>query len=175
MSNRRAEDRPVVLGRVDKAHGLRGEVKAASFAESTASFGRLTEVIVRFKDGRSERLGLEAVRNHPKGVILKLAGVDDRTGAEALVGAELTVPRSQLPPPEEGEYYWTDLIGLEVRRDDDRRLGVVKALFETGANDVLVVAGPEGETYVPLVETAVAEIDLDRGLIIVRRLEETPA
>ncbi len=172
MSNPKELRRPVVLGQVVKAHGLKGGLRVASWAESVESYSRFKEVWLRPKGGVVRRLALEWARPHPKGVILKLAGIDFRDQAEELVGAEIVVPRDALPETEAGEYYWVDLIGLRVQLADGTELGVIKALFETGANDVLVVDTPEGEVYVPAVESAVLEVDLAGGVMVIRALEE---
>ncbi len=104
---------------------------------------------------------VECVRPHGSGFIARFAGVADRDQAQALAGRLLAVPRDALPPLEVGrEYYWRDLIGVEVVDTGGRSLGHVDHLLETGANDVLVVTGGEREVLVPFVEQVVLEVDL---------------
>lgn len=104
-------------------------------------------------------------RRHGKGVIARLSGCDDRDQAAALMNREIGVTREQLPETAPGEYYWQDLIGLQVVNLDGDRLGRVDSLIETGAHDVLVISG-ERERLIPFVmERIVADVDLQRGVI----------
>jgi len=96
----------------------------------------------------------------------KLAGCDDRDAAEALVGAQIRVPRSALPETSQpGEHYWADLIGLRVETLEGAVLGRVDHLFETGSNDVIVVHG-DRERLIPYIwGQVVHRVDLDAGLM----------
>ena len=106
-------------------------------------------------------------RRHGKTVIVRFDGVEDREAALALAGRDISVPRTSLPDIDEGRYYWHDLEGLEVRRQDGTAIGRVRGLLETGANDVLVVEG-ERETLIPfVVGQVVLDVDLARGRILV--------
>ena len=109
--------------------------------------------------------GVEAVKRHGDGVIAKLAGIDDRDASEALGSCYFGAPREALPPPAQGEHYWADLIGLSVVNMQDRPLGRVKSLIETGANQVLVVADGEQERLLPYVEPVVKAVDVSGGRI----------
>jgi 16S rRNA processing protein RimM len=96
---------------------------------------------------------------------VQLAGYDDRDAAAVLSGTEIGVYRSQLPAPDTDEYYWSDLVGLQVLTTQDKLLGVVDHLIETGANDVLVIHG-ERECLVPFIRHQVIKsVDLDAGVI----------
>ncbi|MCW5620386.1 MAG: ribosome maturation factor RimM [Burkholderiales bacterium] len=101
-----------------------------------------------------------------RGLIAKLAGCDDREAATALRGTEVALPREMLPAGGEGEYYWADLQGLQVRNLDGVPLGVVTGLLEAGANQVLVVRA-ERERLIPFVEAVVKSVDLTHGAMVV--------
>jgi 16S rRNA processing protein RimM len=104
-------------------------------------------------------------RRHGKGVIARLAGCEDRDQAMTLMGCEIGVRRDQLPATAPGEYYWQDLLGLEVVTLQDEPLGKVDHLLETGANDVLVVQG-ERERLIPFVPGQIVKrVDLQAGVI----------
>jgi 16S rRNA processing protein RimM len=104
-------------------------------------------------------------QRHGKSVILRLEGCDDRDQAAALIGAEIGTNRSELPEPEDGHYYWSDLIGLSVVHRDGTELGRVKDILETGAHDVMVVQG-EQERLIPFVnDEVVISVDLDEKRI----------
>ena len=105
------------------------------------------------------------MRAHGKGYVAQLAGVEDRDAAAALGGVEIEVPRECLEPVTDGEFYWNDLIGLEVETLTGDRLGQVQRMMETGANDVMVVTG-ERRRLIPFVHGGVVrEVDLEAGTI----------
>ena len=108
---------------------------------------------------------LEAVKLHGDGVVAKLAGIDDRHASEALGSCYFGAPRTALPPPEQDQYYWADLIGLAVVNMQDQPLGRVKSLIETGANQVLAVADGEHERLLPFIENVVKVVDVAGGVI----------
>lgn len=102
-------------------------------------------------------------KTHGKGLVAKFKGSDDRDAAAHLNGQEIAIRRDQLPPAAEGEYYWSDLQGLEVFTTEGVSLGKVDHLLETGANDVLVVKG-ERERLIPYVTgPIVKKVDLNAG------------
>ena len=116
------------------------------------------------EDGWQEATVAEGQR-HGKTVIVRIEGYDDRDGAARLVGTEIGVPRDELPDAGRDQYYWSDLEGLRVVHRDGSELGRVEYLLETGANDVMVVAG-EQERLIPFVmDKVVLGVDLDNGEI----------
>ncbi|GAB6196086.1 ribosome maturation factor RimM [Lysobacter xanthus] len=160
--------RRILVARVIGAFGVRGEVKLESWTEPrSALFGYRPWIL---RDARGVERELMGVRGRMvgKGVVAEIPGVDDRDGAEAMRGTEVWVPRSALPKPADGEFYWTDLEGLAVETVDGRSLGRVAHLFATGANDVLVARDGEREWMIPFVRPQyVTAIDLDAGRVTV--------
>jgi 16S rRNA processing protein RimM len=161
-----SDDEMIILGRVSGLFGVRGWVKIYSHTSPR-------EGILRYKTWYLNRNGswqeqkLTAGHAQGKGVVAKLAGCDDRDQAAALVGLDIGVRRAQLPKLDPGEYYWSDLEGLRVENLEGVDLGVVSHLFETGANDVMVVKG-ERERLIPYTRgEAVREVDLQVGRILV--------
>jgi 16S rRNA processing protein RimM len=118
--------------------------------------------------GRWQAWNVAAGRFQGKHLVLKLEGCDDRDRAEALRGADIALPRDRLPADTAaGEYYWADLQGLLVVTTEGVELGRIDYLFETGANDVMVVAG-ERERLLPYVwQQVVREVDLERQRMVV--------
>lgn len=154
----------VILGRINGLFGVRGWVKVFSHTEPR-------ENIIDYRDWYLDRHGdwkpfrVEQGRRHGKGVIAKLAGIDDRDQAAALIGSDIAVGRDQLPPLPSGEYYWADLEGLQVVTLEGVALGKVSHLFATGANDVMVVQG-ERERMLPFVlPDVIKQVDLEQGVI----------
>lgn len=104
-------------------------------------------------------------KRHGKTIIVRLGSVTDRDAAAALIGCDIAVERADMPPPEEGSYYWSDVEGMRVEHRDGTVLGRVASLLETGANDVMVVAG-DRERLIPFVAgQVVLDVDLEQGLI----------
>lgn len=156
------EDELIVLGRISGLYGVQGWVKVFSHTDPKENILHYSPWYVR--RGREwVSMTSDAGRVHGKGLVSHLAGCDDRDAAAALVGSEIAVEREQLPPLPPDQFYWADLVGLQVRTVDGADLGVVDHLLETGANDVLVVRG-ERERLIPCVwGDVVVEVDLDRG------------
>lgn len=144
-----AQAEMVTLGKVSGVFGIKGWVKVFSY---TAPMGNILGYDPWFLQvgGEWKPYKLLGGQEHPKGLVAQLEGVADRTVAESLVGSPIAVPRSCLPPLAEGEYYWFDLLGMQVVTVAGDILGTVDHLFATGANDVLVVQG-ERERLIPWV------------------------
>jgi 16S rRNA processing protein RimM len=159
-------ERRVLLGKVLGALGLRGELKLQSFTRPReALFGYQPWILAQ----RGVERQLFGARGEDNGrhLVARFPGIEDRTAAEALRGAEIWILRSQLPPPQPGEYYWVDLEGLRVRNLEGVDFGVVSHLFDTGANEVLVAHG-ERERLIPFVQPDfVKSVDFEAGCITV--------
>ncbi len=144
-------DRPVTLAVIIGAHGVGGEVRLKLFAESADSFST-------HKTFNGGTLTLKSLRHGGNGAIARFAEITDRNAAEAKRGTELTVPRSALPPLGEGEYYHADLIGLPAVSTDGENLGVVAAIENFGAGDVIEIERPDKKRFmVPMRPEAVPE------------------
>lgn len=146
------------MGRIAAPFGIKGWVKVQPYSEDP---GALMD-FESWRVGRGERhtqYSVEAVQDHGKALVAKLAGIDDRDAAYALRGQEISVAKSDLPPPEENAFYWSDLIGLKVVNRAGIELGTVDSLMESGANDLLVVKG-QREYLIPFVVAFVGEVDL---------------
>ena len=159
-------ENPVFLGRISGLFGVRGWVKIFSETDPRENILGYSPWYLR-RRGEWEVREVRTGRRQGKAVIALLQGVDGRDTAAELLGAEIAIPRALLEQPGPGEYYWTDLEGLEVVTVDGRELGIVDRLFETGANDVMVIRG-ERERLVPFVEPdVVREVDLAHRRLVV--------
>ncbi|OQX32048.1 MAG: ribosome maturation factor RimM [Candidatus Sedimenticola endophacoides] len=155
----------VILGRVTGLFGVRGWVKVFSdTAPRTNIFTYPAWYLRRGEEWRPYRL----VQGKPqgKGLVASLEGVDERDRAAELIGAEIAIPRERLPETGEDEYYWTDLEGLRVETLEGRDLGRIDHLFETGANDVMVVEG-ERQRLIPFIPDVIVEVSLARRRMVV--------
>jgi 16S rRNA processing protein RimM len=155
----------VVLGRVSGLFGVRGWVKVFSHTAPGTNILEYPIWNLLRPEGRVEARLTEG-QAHGKGIIAHLEGYDDRDRAMTLVGADIAVRREQLPEPDENEFYWVDLEGLRVQTCDGVELGRVDHLFETGANDVMVVRG-DRERLIPYVDGIVIDVDLEHRAITV--------
>ena len=145
-------DAPVTLAVITGAHGVTGEVRLKLFTADLSGYRS-------FNDGA---LTLKSLRNG----IARFAEVPDRNAAERLRGTELTVPRSALPPLEEGEYYHADIIGLACVSTTGEPLGIVVAIDDFGAGDVIEVERPDKKRFmVPMRAPAVPEWNDERLVV----------
>lgn len=159
-------DEKIILGRISGLFGVRGWVKVYSHTSPREGILGYPTWYLRCGDGW-QAYPLASGQAHGKGVVAKLAGFEDRDQAATLIGRDIAVGRAQLPKLQPGEYYWTDLEGLRVKNLEGVDLGVVSHLFETGANDVLVVKG-DRERLIPYTwGEAVREVDPPTGFIVV--------
>ena len=183
------EDEPVCpddaheVARVVDAWGVKGWIKIEPFsADPQALFGtrrwfvRPPELTAGRPHGPTRRypgaLKVRQVRAHGEFLVAQVDGVDDRTAAESLRGARLFVPRSSFPSAEPDEYYWVDLIGLEVRNRGGESLGIVAGLLDTGPHSVLRVLAPDArhpgdERLIPFVAAYIDDVDLQQRRITV--------
>jgi 16S rRNA processing protein RimM len=100
-----------------------------------------------------------------------LKGIERREEVEPLLGKEILIERRFLPDLQEGEYYWLDILGILVETQEGRRLGRVKEIFPTGANDVYVIEGKRREIFIPATEEVIQNIDVKEGRMRVIRME----
>lgn len=159
------EARRVVLGRISGLFGIKGWVKIHSDTDPRSNILNYPSWYL-MNGGEWREYQIRNGRPQGRSVVASLEGVDDRDQAAGLVGAEIAVPREQLPDADPDEYYWTDLEGLVVVNLQGVQLGRVERLFPTGSNDVMVVAG-DRERLVPFSEGVVVEVDLQQGRITV--------
>jgi 16S rRNA processing protein RimM len=159
------------IGRVVKPHGVKGRVKVEYFGEDLRRFSLYHEIFIEDEKGELEAYEiLEAIPQPPR-LILQLKGIEKIEEAEPLMGKEIFVEKEALPRLEEGEYYWVDILGMKVETREGKRIGKVKEIFPTGANDVYVVEGKRGEIFLPATEEVIQRIDLKRGVMEVVRME----
>ena len=157
----------VTLGRVSGLYGVRGWVKVYSDTQPRVNIVRYSPWFVNRGKGW-ETVELEDGRAHGKSVVAKIKGCDDRETAAAWIQADIAVRRDQLDDRlGEGEFYWTDLEGLEVVTTDGVVLGSIEHLFETGANDVMVVKGDRERLLPYLWEQVVKEVSLEDNRMVV--------
>lgn len=175
-ANSKTEPRYLVIGRVVRPWGIRGEVKVEIISDSPERFSLLRRV---YLGPQAVPFIVEGVRFQQAAAILKLKGCRDRTGAEKLRGQLVQIPIEEAMPLEEDEYYEHQIIGLDVWTARGEHLGKVEEIIFTGSNDVYVVRGqacPEHsrrgrEILIPAIEDVVLEINLAQGRMVVELME----
>ncbi len=164
--NDRESQDPVILGRISAVFGVKGWVKIYSYTDPREAILEFRDCLL-MRDGVWQSATIAEGKRHSKTVIARLAGVEERDAAAAYIGVDIAVPREQMPNPEDGHYYWSDLVGLKVIHRDGTELGKVAYMLATGANDVLVVKGDQ-EVLIPfLPEDVILNVDLAAGVISV--------
>lgn len=176
----------VVLGRLGEAYSLRGWIRVHFFSEQADAFGDMPQWwLAQSADERAVQAAhsvrsahavgsssqwqpheLSALKPHGKGYVAKFAGIDDRTAAEAIEGCFVGAPRAVLPETTGDEYYWVDLLDLDVVNEEGARLGRVAELMRSGAHEILCVRNESGqERLLPFVAAVVKEVDRGQRMI----------
>ena len=155
----------VCVGQIGAAHGVRGEVRLRSFTEDPLGVTRYGAL--ETEDGRA--IEIEAVRPARDVLVARLKGISDRDAAEALKNVRLYVPRERLPQPDDDEFYYADLIGLAAQTADGAAFGVVKAVHNFGAGDLLEIEPAAGGATVmlPFNATTVPTIDIPARRLVI--------
>lgn len=156
----------VVVGKISGVFGVRGQVKVLSYTEPRENILNYDPWMLGSGDNWKSQEVISG-KLQGKGLVVWLKGCTDRDQAQLLIGQEIAINKSQLPDAPAGEYYWSDLQGLQVITTEQQVLGKVSHLIETGANDVLVVKG-DREHLIPYIkDQVVKQIDLDSGQMVV--------
>lgn len=159
------------VGVISSTHGIRGEAKVFPTTDNPGRFKKMKEVIL--DTGKEEEvLEIEGVKFFKNMVIVKFKGIDDINDMEKYKGKELYVTRGNAQRLGKDEYFIADLLGMDVVEDTGRKLGKIKDIIETGANDVYVVEiENKKELLIPAIKQCILKVDLAAGLIEVHLLE----
>jgi len=168
----KSRDTWLTIGKVTGVHGLGGNLKVWSWAQSPRSFARGLAVVLKNEDeplDPGREYVITRTGRYKKGVLLTLEGVTTRESSEALVGKLVQVNKTNLPDLDEDTWYWQDLIGLAVVDAREGELGKIVQLFPTGADDILVVTdetpGGGQEVLIPMNAVFVKDVNLETGVM----------
>lgn len=158
----------ITLGKVSGVFGIKGWIKVFSHTAQRDGILDYSPWLLRVA-GQWKPYAILNGQVQSKGIIVaQLEGITDRTQAESLMGCEIAVPREQLQSLRPDEYYWVDLVGLEVMTTTGVALGKVDHLFETGSNDVMVVREDNKERLIPwILEQVIKSVSLEEKRILV--------
>ncbi len=164
----------VALGVIGRPFGIRGELRFKPYNSRTTWFDSAKSVCIQIGDKEPVHYPLLKHRWHKDLIVLTLKGELDRDGAEKLRGAKILVPEDDLEKPEEDEYYWYELVGLDVYLEDGRKIGEIIRMEETapklGGHDVIVVFTQTGELFVPATAEVVLDVDIKNKKMVVRAI-----
>lgn len=159
-----------IVAEILRAHGRRGDVVVRPLTDNLETLINAARVYLGLE--ASEPVSVQNIRLHKGNPLLKLEGIDDMDGALALKGVMVCLPREELIPLEEGEYFLHDLVGLTLLDHLGNEVGPVERIVETGGPPVLAGPGPGGKEFmVPFASGTIEEVDLDGGTI---RLVDLP-
>ena len=161
----------VVIGRVARPHGLRGELRLIGVDDGMERFSRVSRVLIEPPGGSPVVGRVESYRSTGRVVLLKVSGIEDRDAAETFRNATVSIRREEAPPLDADEYYAYELVGAEVVTTDGRSVGRVVAVQEFPANDALVVKSDAREILIPAVQAVVRKVDVQNRLITIEAVE----
>lgn len=152
----------ILIGKVSGCFGVKGWLKIFSYTEPRVNITSYSDWIVNdvaFKSVESKQNG--------KLIVAKLKGIDDKETAFTLIGQKIEIEKQQLHELNQGEYYWHDLIGLEVTNKQGVKFGTIKNLLETGANDVVIIKGDRERIIPYIMNNTIIEVDLKNNSMLV--------
>lgn len=163
----------IAFGKITKKQGLSGEVRVLPFSKDLSTFKTLKKIYIKNSpDSKPSEFIIERKRFHKNLAILKLEGIDSPESADSIVKCNVYIGEDQFSKLEENEYYWFQLIGLNVYTDENQIFGKVKDLMDNGAQEILIVENKDGEFLVPFVERFIKEASVEDSRIIIRNIDE---
>lgn len=139
-------EKEIILGKIGAVYGIKGWLKIHSYTEEPEAIFDYSPWILNL-GGNKQNVEVSEWRRHNNGLIAKFSDINDRNDAQLRTGAEIIVADEQLPELPEGEFYWRDLIGMDVVNEQGYNFGKVTDIMETGSNDVLVVKANRNDAF----------------------------
>jgi 16S rRNA processing protein RimM len=161
----------LLVGKVIRPHGLAGYLRIWSYAESEKSFLNAGTVFLRCDSGEVHDFRIVSVRPHKNIYLMKLKNLAASDDAEKYRGAEILIRKDSVEREDEDDYFWHELLGLQVYLNTGRHIGTISQILQTGSNDVYVVREGEREYLIPGIYDVVEEIDLSGGKMIIAEIE----
>ncbi len=161
----------ITIGKIIGSSGLSGRIKVVLYTESPHILETGAAVHIGQGKKSTSSLAIKRILQRGKNCLIEFEGIDTVDAANLLKGQYLYLPREMMAEPDEGEYYWHDIIGLAVITEEGEELGYITSILPTGSNDVYICEGTKGEILLPAIEEVIKSIDIGRGVIIVEMLE----
>lgn len=161
----------VLVGSILRPHGLKGLLRIQSYARSGKSFLTAGTVFVKTQQGETSEHAVLSISPHQGIFLLKLKGVESSEEAETYRGAAIFIKKDSLSRESDEEYFWHEIIGLQVYLKSGEYVGTIREVFSTGANDVFVLREGGAEVLIPAIHDVVQEVDLERKRMIIEAME----
>jgi len=161
----------IPVGKIIGPHGIKGQMKLHSYSGNPDSLSAARSVTLKTPAGTLHEYPVNCFKANSGKFIIGFTGIDDINLVQPFVGNEVCLKRGQLPGLDEDEYYWSDLIGLQVFTDDGTLLGTVTDIFETGSSDIYVVRNEEREYLIPAIADVIKSVDPTGGRIVITPLD----
>ena len=162
----------IMIGKIVGAYGIKGEVKVKPESDIFDRQIKVLDSVLVYIGTTRETLNIESFRFYKDMFLIKFKEITNRTDAESIVGGEIWIRKEQQVPLEEGEYYFSDLVGCEVKTESGRTIGTVSSVLEQPASYILEVKGKNGkEILVPFIDEFVKEVDVKGKKIVVKLIE----
>ena len=160
------------FGEIVKTRGLQGCLKVLSYVETQKdSFSKLKFVYIEKNSGQKDPFALKKFDGSGNILFIELEEIKDVESAKALIGCKVFLPKDIMEKLPEGEYYWHDIIGLNVYSEEGEYIGIIESVFPTGSNDVYVCRGEKREILLPAIADEIRKIDINRRVMTVKLLE----
>jgi len=161
----------IVIGVVERAYGVRGEIKVKPITDFPSRFKQLKTIFVEYSSGSGKEFEVSTVVLRGKFVYLVLEGIESREQAQTLQGGRLKIPRQQAMPLAADEFYHFEVVGFEIRTTAGQKLGLVEEVMSFPANDVLLVKNPEREYLIPVIKDVLKKIDRSAAQITIEVID----
>lgn len=161
----------LLMGKVVRPHGLEGLLRIISYAQSEESFLNAGTIFLRSTSGEIHEEAVISVRPHKNIYLMRLKGLNSLKEAEKYGGASILIKKASLSRENDEEYFWYELIGLEVYLKGGKYVGTIKHVLPTGSNDIYVVQEGQKELLIPAIHDVVEEIDFTNKKMIISGME----
>lgn len=161
----------ITIGRVLKTHGVKGELRIEPLTDHPGRFSGLKRVFITSPRGKELQCTVLSVRYLDGKPLISFAGYETPEKARELNGSLVQVPEEEAVPLPEGQYYWFELIGMEVESESGEKLGRITDIFETGSNDVYVMRSGKKEIYLPATKEVIREVDRKSRRMVIHVME----
>jgi len=169
--NKVSSEKLLLVGKVIKPHGFKGLIRVSSYARSAESFLHSETVLFKLDHQDPVEYGILEVKPHKNIFLMAVDGLDSYKKIDNYRGAKILVRKDHLRKNSEDEYFWFELIGLDVYQDTGEYLGVIKEIIPSGNHDIYVVRLNESEFLIPAIHDVINKIDIDNGKMIISAME----
>ncbi len=160
------------MGQLGAPYGVKGWLKLQSFTQPARNILNYQHWSLKSRTSGWQAIEIETIKAHQRHFIAKITNIDNPEQAALLTNHFIGIPQQDLPPLAKGDYYWSELIGLQVINQNKQCLGIVDHLFETGANDVIVVQNEKKQVLIPYHHSVIHSVDLERKILTVEWYED---